>query len=180
LRSYWEHSRMRLDRCLLSRPLLETASAAQVTAAQAVVGGVGLMALSVLLEPLSRASWTGLLAPGPLAGLLFLVIAGTFVAYTIYLRLVRDWGAPRAGLYAFVSPVIALLSGWAEFVRPDAYCNSCLARERSCYLQPHQRYEGGRSLRRRPLIALAADAISGGFRRPCPCSPVWDRPRTAS
>ena len=86
------------------------------------------MALSVLLEPLSRASWTGLLAPGPIAGLLFLVIAGTFVAYIIYLQLVRDWGAPRAGLYAFVSPVIALLSGWAEFVRPDAYCNSCLAR----------------------------------------------------
>jgi drug/metabolite transporter (DMT)-like permease len=103
---------------VLSRPLLETASAAQVTAAQAVVGGVGLMALSVLLEPLSRASWTGLLAPAPVAGLLFLVIAGTFVAYTIYLQLVRDWGAPRAGLYAFVSPVIALLSGWAVFDEP--------------------------------------------------------------
>jgi drug/metabolite transporter (DMT)-like permease len=76
------------------------------------------MALSVLLEQLSLASWTGLLAPAPLAGLLFLVIAGTFVAYTIYLRLVRDWGAPRAGLYAFVSPVIALLSGWAVFDEP--------------------------------------------------------------
>jgi drug/metabolite transporter (DMT)-like permease len=103
---------------VLSRPLLESASAIQVTAAQAVVGGIGLMMLSLMFEPLSRASWAGLFSPGPLAGLLFLVIAGTFVAYTIYLRLVKDWGAPRAGLYAFVSPVVALLSGWAVFDEP--------------------------------------------------------------
>ena len=53
-----------------------------------------------------------------------MVFAGTFVAYTIFLRLVRDWGAPRAGLYSFVSPVVALILGaivlgepltWREF-----------------------------------------------------------------
>ena len=40
------------------------------------------MMLTLLLEPISRA-WTGLLASAPLTGLLFLVIAGTFIAYTI-------------------------------------------------------------------------------------------------
>ncbi len=103
---------------VLSRPLLVRASAIAVTAAQAIVGAVGLALLSLMLEPVSRDTWAALLAPGPLAGLLFLVIGGTFVAYTIYLRLVRDWGAPRAGLYAFVSPVVALAAGWAVFAEP--------------------------------------------------------------
>ena len=40
-----------------------------------------------------------------------MVFFGTFIAYTIYLRLVRDWGAPRAGLFSFVSPVVALILG---------------------------------------------------------------------
>ena len=55
--------------------------------------------------------------------LAFLVVAGSLAGFTIYMRLLRDWGAFRAGLYAFVSPVIAVgvgvvaLSerfGWAE------------------------------------------------------------------
>jgi drug/metabolite transporter (DMT)-like permease len=53
-----------------------------------------------------------------LAALLFLAIFGTVAAYTIYLRLVRDWGAPRAGLYSFVSPIVALTIGWILFGEP--------------------------------------------------------------
>ena len=58
-----------------------------------------------------------------LPALAFLVAAGSLAGFTIYLRLLRDWGAFRAGLYAFVSPAIAVgvgvvaLSerfGWAE------------------------------------------------------------------
>jgi EamA-like transporter family len=49
---------------------------------------------------------------------LFLAIFGTVAAYTIYLRLVRDWGAPRAGLYSFVSPIVALTIGWILFGEP--------------------------------------------------------------
>jgi drug/metabolite transporter (DMT)-like permease len=59
-----------------------------------------------------------LFAPAPLAGVLFLVVAGTFVAYRIFLRLVRDWGAPRAGLYSFVSPVVALFLGALVYAEP--------------------------------------------------------------
>lgn len=78
----------------------------------------GLCIAAALLEAPTPATLAGLLAPGPLAGLLFLVVFGTFVAYTIYLRLVREWGAPRAGLYAFVSPVVALGLGAAVFDEP--------------------------------------------------------------
>ena len=110
-----------LSYCLgsvLSRPLLDQLTPLQLTAAQAIVGAIGLTALSLLLEPISAATFRALLTPVPISGLLFLVIAGTFIAYTIFLRLVRDWGAPRAGLYSFVSPVVALLLGAIVYAEP--------------------------------------------------------------
>ena len=77
-----------------------------------------LVLLSGLLEPVSRDTFAVLLRPVPLASLLFMVGFGTFVAYTIYLRLLRNWGAARAGLYAFVSPVVALVAGPLVFGEP--------------------------------------------------------------
>jgi drug/metabolite transporter (DMT)-like permease len=100
---------------VLSRPLLAAFTPLQVTAAQALVGAGGLLLLAAAFEPLSLGTLEALAAPRPLAGLLFLAVFGTVVAYAIYLRLVRDWGAPRAGLYAFVSPIIALALGWLLF-----------------------------------------------------------------
>jgi drug/metabolite transporter (DMT)-like permease len=103
---------------IVSRPLLKTFSPLQVTAAQAVIAAIGLSALTLALEPVTRDTLHAIAQPAPLAALLFLVIAGTLAAYTIYLRLVRDWGAARAGLYAFVAPVVALLIGWHLFSEP--------------------------------------------------------------
>jgi drug/metabolite transporter (DMT)-like permease len=103
---------------VLSRPLLERIEPLQLTAAQGVAAALGMSLLSLALEPVSAATFAALLHPLPLAGLLFLVIAGTFIAFTIFLRLVRDWGAPRAGLYAFVSPVVALILGAVALGEP--------------------------------------------------------------
>jgi drug/metabolite transporter (DMT)-like permease len=44
-------------------------------------------------------------------GGLFLVLFGSLVAFTAYLRLIVLWGPARAGSYAYVSPVIAVLLG---------------------------------------------------------------------
>ena len=96
---------------VLSRPLLDRVTPIRLTAAQGLVAAIGLSLLSLALEPVSPATFRALVTPLPLAGLLFMVFFGTFVAYTIYLRLVRDWGAPRAGLFSFVSPVVALILG---------------------------------------------------------------------
>jgi drug/metabolite transporter (DMT)-like permease len=71
-----------------------------------------------LLEPVTPETFHALLAPAPLAGLLFVIVGGTFVAYNIFLRLMREWGAPRAGLYSFVSPVVALVLGALIFGEP--------------------------------------------------------------
>src|ERR1043165_2470739 len=70
---------------VLSRPLLDEVSPLQLTAAQGLVGAVGLTVLSLAVEPLSLDTINALLEPAPLAGLLFLVICGTFIAYTIFL-----------------------------------------------------------------------------------------------
>jgi drug/metabolite transporter (DMT)-like permease len=100
---------------MLSRPLLETLAPMQIAGAQATVGAAGLLAASVMLEPVSMETLRAVVSPAPLTGLIFLVLLGTIVAYAIYLRLVRDWGASKAGLYAFVSPVVALAVGWLLF-----------------------------------------------------------------
>jgi len=103
---------------VLNRPLLREVKPLDLATAQSVVGAVGLTALSLVLEPVSPATLAALLSPAPLAGLLFVVVGGTFIAYTIFLHLTRDWGAPRAGLYSFVSPVVALLLGWLVYGEP--------------------------------------------------------------
>lgn len=103
---------------VLTRPLLRDVKPLDLTTAQSVVGAVGLTVLSLALEPVSLATFKALLAPAPLAGLLFVVIAGTFIAYTIFLHLMRDWGASRAGLYSFVSPVVALVLGAVVYGEP--------------------------------------------------------------
>lgn len=103
---------------VLSRPLLDTATPLQVTGAQALTGGCGLVALSIAIEPIGLTTFAVLLELKPAASLAYMVIFGTFVAYTIYLRLMRNWGSVRAGLYAFVSPVVALVLGHIVFNEP--------------------------------------------------------------
>ncbi|MDB5412319.1 MAG: EamA family transporter [Rubritepida sp.] len=96
---------------VLSRPLVQRFSPFQVTAAQVPIGMVGLAIASAAIEPIHAETWLALLRPAALGSLAYLVLAGTVAAYTIYMRLVRDWGTSRAGLYAFLSPVVALAFG---------------------------------------------------------------------
>jgi drug/metabolite transporter (DMT)-like permease len=53
-----------------------------------------------------------------LSSWLFLVSGGSVVAFTIYLVLLRDWGPSKTGLYAFVSPVVAVLVGIVVYGEP--------------------------------------------------------------
>jgi drug/metabolite transporter (DMT)-like permease len=93
---------------VISRPLLRRYSAAAISGSTTLLGGLFLLALSFLFEPGAIEAldfdW-GLRA---WAGWLFLVLFGSLVGYLIYMRLLRDIGASRAGIYAFVSPVIAV------------------------------------------------------------------------
>lgn len=103
---------------VLAKPLVGRIAALDLTAAHALLGCFTLGGLSLAIDPIDKGSFLALLQPAPLASLLFMVLGGTLLAYTIYLRLVRDWGATKAGLYSFVSPVVALILGWLVMGEP--------------------------------------------------------------
>jgi drug/metabolite transporter (DMT)-like permease len=96
---------------VLSRPIATTMPVLALAGWQTLVGGIGLSALSLALEPIEPGHFRALATWPTLPALAFLVVAGSLAGFTIYMRLLRDWGAFRAGLYAFVSPVIAVAVG---------------------------------------------------------------------
>ena len=85
--------------------------AAAVAFWETLIGAVSLLALSAVIEGFQPA-WIAALSEGrPLAGMAFLILGGSLVGFSTYLWLLREWGAFRAGLYAFVSPAIAVGAG---------------------------------------------------------------------
>ena len=96
---------------VLSRPISPAMPVLALAGWQTLIGGVGLVAVSLALEPLQAHHLRALVSWPTLPALAFLVVAGSLAGFTIYMKLLRDWGAFRAGLYAFVSPVIAVVVG---------------------------------------------------------------------
>lgn len=96
---------------VLTRPVAGAIPTLALAGWQTVIGTVGLVAASLWLEPVGMREVAALFAWPVAPALAFLVVAGSLIGFTIYLKLLRDWGAFRAGLYAFVSPVIAVLAG---------------------------------------------------------------------
>jgi drug/metabolite transporter (DMT)-like permease len=93
---------------VLSRPIAGTMPTLTLAGWQTLIGGVGLSAVSALVEPVGRADFAALVRSPVLPAIVFLIIGGSLMGFTIYMRLLRDWGAFRAGLYAFISPAIAV------------------------------------------------------------------------
>lgn len=103
---------------ILSRPLLRRLAPLPLSGWLMTIGGAGLFILAVLFEPVDTATLSAFLELPVLGSWLFLVLGGSIVAFTLYLRLLRDWGPTRAGLYAFVSPIIAVVLGVFVFDEP--------------------------------------------------------------
>ena len=78
---------------------------------QMLAGGLMMVPIAVLVEQPGPDLLAALARPVPLASLLWLSLAAGAAGLTIYLRLIRDWGPTRAGMYAFVSPLIAVVLG---------------------------------------------------------------------
>ena len=96
---------------VLSRPLMRTLAPAQLAAMTNFFGGAILLAASLLFEPGARAALDGNWGLAAWGAWLFMLFPGSLGATIIYFVLVRSWGASRAGIYAFVSPVVAVLLG---------------------------------------------------------------------
>ncbi len=100
---------------VLSRPLVQAHGPLQISGLATLIGGTMLIALALVIEPVDQGLLAAYARPEVLAGWLFLVLFGSLVAFTIYMRLLRDWGPLGAGMYAFVSPVIAVALGSLVF-----------------------------------------------------------------
>jgi len=96
---------------VLTRPLARELPAFVLAGWHCVLGGAGLAIVSLFLEAPTISSFAGFLQPSVLAGWAFLVLGGSIVAYTIFLRLLVAWGPTAASGYSFVSPAIAALVG---------------------------------------------------------------------
>jgi drug/metabolite transporter (DMT)-like permease len=100
---------------VLARPLLRRYSTALMSALTIFFGGLVLATVALAFEPGAVAALKGDWGATAWLGWLFLVLFGSLCAYTMYMRLLRDWGPARVGTYAFVSPIVAVLLGAAVF-----------------------------------------------------------------
>jgi drug/metabolite transporter (DMT)-like permease len=100
---------------VLARPLLRTYPSFLLSGLMLLGGGLTLFAGSMALEPGAAQALSGRWGTPAWAAWIFLVVFGSLLAYTIFLQLIHEWGASRAGAYAFVSPVIAVLLGVLVF-----------------------------------------------------------------
>jgi drug/metabolite transporter (DMT)-like permease len=100
---------------VLARPMLRRYSITLISGLTTFLGGWALTLIALAAEPGASAALAGDWGTMAWLGWLFLVLFGSLIAYTIYMGLLRDWGPSRAGTYAFVSPIVAVLLGAAVF-----------------------------------------------------------------
>ncbi len=96
---------------VLARPIAGKMPTLTLAGWQTLIGGFGLAMASLTLERIGVDDFMRLASWPVWPAVVFLVICGSLMGFTIYMRLLRDWGAFRAGLYAFISPAIAVAVG---------------------------------------------------------------------
>jgi drug/metabolite transporter (DMT)-like permease len=80
-----------------------------------VIGGIGLVCASIVLEAGELANPTWLADGGVWLSWVYLVIVGSLVGFTSYIFLLKRWGASRTSVYAFVTPILALVLGYGLY-----------------------------------------------------------------
>ncbi|MCJ2094122.1 EamA family transporter [Methylobacterium sp. J-072] len=98
---------------VISRPLVRVTPPVVLAFWQSGLGTLGLIPICLAVEGWDPGHFAAIGDPRVLQGLAVMVGGGSLIAFPIFLMLLSDWGAFRAGLYAFVSPVIAVLVGYA-------------------------------------------------------------------
>lgn len=89
-------------------------------AMQMLVGAVLLLGASAATGEFARLG-TRMLTPALVGGWLYLTIAGSLIAFTAYIYLLKVTTPARASTYAYVNPAVAVFVGWAfggELITP--------------------------------------------------------------
>ena len=96
---------------VLAKPIIAKHGSTAVAGATTFLGGLLLAAVASIcgedITDLAASNWT----VKAFSGWLFLVIFGSLIGYRLYMQLLRDAGPTRAGMFAFVSPAIAVAVG---------------------------------------------------------------------
>jgi drug/metabolite transporter (DMT)-like permease len=96
---------------VMTKPMMRNFGAVQLAGLTDLIGGAVLLLTSLAVEP---GAWVSISLHWGWAAFfawLYLLVPGSLIATTMYFLLVRDWGASKPGMYAFVSPVIAVVLG---------------------------------------------------------------------
>jgi drug/metabolite transporter (DMT)-like permease len=96
---------------VLARPLVERYGSGTLSGATMLIGGGALLAGSLAWEPNSTQSLQAFWGWPAALGWLFLLVFGSLIGYSLFMQLLRDLGPAKAGSFAFVSPIIAVLVG---------------------------------------------------------------------
>jgi drug/metabolite transporter (DMT)-like permease len=95
----------------LTRKLPLPASKVMSSGAQMLAGGVLLgLAAAALGEFANFRPWT--VSRGAWLSLLYLIVAGSIIAFTAYVWLIHHESPTKVGTYAYVNPVVAVLVGY--------------------------------------------------------------------
>ena len=95
----------------LTRKLQLPPSKVMSSGAQMLAGGV-LLALTAAEMGEFRTFHPGTVSSGAWIALLYLIVAGSIVAFTAYVWLIHHESPTRVGTYAYVNPVIAVVLGY--------------------------------------------------------------------
>jgi drug/metabolite transporter (DMT)-like permease len=111
---------------ILSKRLSLPASHAISAGAQMICGGTMLLVCSAL-----AGEWRGLRPPSAsgMGALLYMIVAGSLVAYNSYVWLLKRMSPTRLASYAYVNPIVALAIGWiwgGERLRAGSLAGSAL------------------------------------------------------
>lgn len=90
-----------------SKTLTHSGSVVIQIGIQMLAGGLALCLLGLLFGEAARLSFT---ATG-LWAMAYLVVFGSLIGYSAYIYVLQKWPAAKAGTYAYVNPVIAVLLG---------------------------------------------------------------------
>jgi drug/metabolite transporter (DMT)-like permease len=74
---------------------------------QMFAGGIGLVLVSLIKGEFSELHFT----QSSLLALLYLIVFGSFVGYSCYIYILQKWPAAKAGTYAYVNPIVAIILG---------------------------------------------------------------------
>ena len=96
---------------ILTRKLCLPESKVMSSGSQMLVGGILLTVAAALLGEF-RNFHVGAVAIGGWLALLYLIVAGSIVAFTAYVWLIHHESPAKVGTYAYVNPVVAVLLGY--------------------------------------------------------------------